>query len=246
MRPVRLLDEDPDLFEAVPAGHRARAADTCLAPVVVVDGGTWNPGRADAGRGAIGLLILNGLVLRRLGVGGRFGAELLGAGDLLRPADSTDSSFSTTTAWRVIDQIQMAVLTAGVAERVARFPSLTGTLVAKALSRSRRLVVMMAIVHQPRVEVRVHMLLWHLADRWGRVRGEGVLVPLRLSHSVLADLTAAQRPSVTGALQRLYEKGVVRQLEEGWLLCGDPPGEVLEVLAAAEQPLAGPAGERLA
>lgn len=244
MRPVRLLDEDPDLYEAAPAEHRARAADTCLAPGMVVEGGTWNPELADPAQGAIGLLVLNGLVLRRLGIGGRFGAELLGTGDLLRPADSTDSSMATTTAWRVIGQMQVAVLTAGVAERLARFPSLTGALVAKALSRSRRLVVMMAIVHHPRVELRVHMLLWHLADRWGRVRGEGVLVPLRLSHSVLADLTAAQRPSVTGALRRLYEKGLVRQLEEGWLLCGDPPGEVLEVLAAAEQPLPGSARDR--
>jgi CRP-like cAMP-binding protein len=242
MRPVRLLDEDPDLCEAVPPAQRLRAIEMCLAPVTTVRNGVWNAEQVNAGDGAIGLLVLSGLVLRRLGVGGRFGAELLGAGDLLRPADPSDSTMHSAASWRVIGQMQLAVLTAGVAERLARFPTITGALVAKTMARSRRLVVMMAIVHHPRVEVRVHMLLWHLADRWGRVRSEGVVLPLRLSHSVLADLTASQRPSVTGALQRLYEKQVLRQLDEGWLLCGEPPGEVLEVQAAAEEPLAVAAG----
>lgn len=239
-RPVRLLEEDPDLYEAVPAAELPRALEMCLAPVTTVRTGTWKAEQVEAGKGGIGILILSGMVLRRLGVGGRFGAELLGAGDLLRPTDASDSSISTTTAWRVIGQMQLAVLTAGAAERLAHFPTTSGALVAKALGRSRRLIVMMAIVHHPRVEVRVHMLLWHLADRWGRVRGEGVVLPLRLSHSELADLTASQRPSVTGALRRLYEKGLVRQLDEGWLLCGEPPAEVVEAHAAAEAPLLTP------
>jgi CRP/FNR family cyclic AMP-dependent transcriptional regulator len=236
MKPVRLLDADPDLYEAVPAADRPRALEVCLAPITTVHTGTWKAEQAAAGPGAIGLLILNGLVLRRLGVGGRFGAELLGAGDLLRPADQTESSMSTTTTWRVIGEMQLAILTAGVADRLGRFPTTSGALVAKALARSRRLIVMMAIVHHPRVEVRVHMLLWHLADRWGRVRSGGVLLPLRLSHSELADLTASQRPSVTGALRRLYDKGLVRHLAEGWLLCGEPPAEVLEIRTAAGEP----------
>ena len=33
---------------------------------------------------AIGLLVLQGLPVRRVGVDGRFGAELLGQGDILR------------------------------------------------------------------------------------------------------------------------------------------------------------------
>lgn len=242
MRPVRLLDEDPDLYEAVPASQRPRALEMCLAPVTTVRSGAWKPEQAETGAGAIGLLVLDGLVLRRLGVGGRFGAELLGAGDLLRPAVQRGSSISTTTTWRVLGELRLAVLTAGAAERLAHFPTTSGALVEKALGRSRRLIVMMAIVHHPRVELRVHMLLWHLADRWGRVTSEGVQVPLRLSHSELADLTAAQRPSITGALHGLYEKGLVRQLDGGWLLCGDPPAEVLEAQTAANEPLVGLGG----
>jgi len=64
----------------------------------------------------------------------------------------------------------------------------------------------MAIVHDARVGVRLHMLFWHLTDRWGRVRRDGVGVPLRLTHSVLADVVAARRPTVTwGASRRATE-----------------------------------------
>ena len=30
------------------------------------------------------------------------------------------------------------------------------------------------------------MLLWYLAERWGRVTPDGVIVPLRLTHETLA------------------------------------------------------------
>jgi hypothetical protein len=183
----------------------------------------------------IGLLVLDGLLIRRVGVDGRFGAELLGEGDILRPWEGEDlySALAHVTGWRVAEQARVAVLDGPAAARLARYPALTGALVARAINRSRSLALMMAIVHNPRIETRLHMLLWHLADRWGRVRRDGVLVPLRLTHSVLADLVAAQRPSVTGSLGRLTERGLVHPSKEGWLLCGDPPGELLELQAVA-------------
>lgn len=114
-------------------------------------------------------------------------------------------------------------------ERTRRYPQLTGRLVGRALARSRNLAVNMAIVHQSRVETRLHMLLWHLAGRWGRVRNDGVIVPLRLTHNVLSDLTAARRPTVTSALTELAKRELVRPVDDGWLLCGKPPGELLEL-----------------
>ena len=123
----------------------------------------------------------------------------------------------------------MAVLDERFQIRMGRFPQLSGRLVARALERSRNLAVSMAIVHHPRVDVRLQMMFWHLAGRWGRVRGDGVSVPLRLTHSVLADLTAARRPTVSSALSDLTRRGVVHTTPEGWLLAGTPPGELLEL-----------------
>ena len=83
----------------------------------------------------------------------------------------------------------------------------------RALERSRSLAINMAIIHQARVNVRLLMLLWHLADRWGRVRSEGVALPLHLTHSVLADLVAARRPTVTSALSELARQELVMPLD---------------------------------
>jgi CRP-like cAMP-binding protein len=81
------------------------------------------------------------------------------------------------------------------------------------------------------------MLLWQLAGRWGRVTGEGVRLPLPLSHGTLAELVAARRPSVTTALGRLVAEGVVRDERGGWLLQGERPAELSEMGT-----LAGPPG----
>jgi CRP-like cAMP-binding protein len=96
----------------------------------------------------------------------------------------------------------------------------------------------MAIVHHARVDVRLHMLFWHLAARWGRVRGDGVTVPLRLTHTVLADLVAARRPTVTTALSELGRQGLVRSVDEGWLLAGEPPGDGVALSDRTLSPIA--------
>jgi CRP-like cAMP-binding protein len=93
----------------------------------------------------------------------------------------------------------------------------------------------MAIVHQARVDVRLRMLLWHLAGRWGRVRSDATVVPLRLTHTLLADLVAARRPTVTSALADLARRGLMRSSPDGWMLFGDAPVELLDVDATLGQ-----------
>jgi hypothetical protein len=57
------------------------------------------------------------------------------------------------------------------------------------------------------------------------------VLPLRLTHALLADLVAARRPTVSTALSELANKGLVRSSEDRWLLFGEPPGELLGVTA---------------
>ncbi|MGH2931216.1 MAG: hypothetical protein ACRDL8_23630, partial [Solirubrobacteraceae bacterium] len=81
-----MLDEDPDLGDAIEPALRPRALEDCVAPVTRLPRGGWTPAAGDAAiRAGIGLMVLDGLLLRRVGVDGRFGAELLGDGDLIRP-----------------------------------------------------------------------------------------------------------------------------------------------------------------
>jgi CRP/FNR family transcriptional regulator, cyclic AMP receptor protein len=236
-----VLREDVNLAEAIPVADRDKAIEECIAAAVRIPRGPWAGHRIDSTPGGIALLVLHGLLVRHVGVSGSFGAELLGQGDLLRPWQGEDAPVTPpqTTRWRVLAPTRVAVLDLEVARRFARYPELTGSLVARALERARRLATNMAIVHQARVHVRLHMMLWHLADRWGYVRPEGTVLPLRLTQDVLADLVAAQRPTVSSALSQLATDELVRQESEGWLLSGQPPGELLRL-----QELSAPGARR--
>jgi CRP/FNR family transcriptional regulator, cyclic AMP receptor protein len=230
----QVLREDPELADAIPPSQRARATEECVAATRSVKRGRWQPEDVAAdwvGPGGIGLLVLEGLLVRRVGVDDRFGAELLGEGDLLRPWQGEDANptLSPTSGWRVLEAVRLAVLDGTVAASMAAYPQLTGRLVARALERSRSFAINMAIIHQSRVNTRLLMLLWHLADRWGRVRSDGVVLPLHLTHSVLADLVAARRPTVTSALSELARRGLITPRDRGWLLHGEPPGELLKI-----------------
>jgi CRP/FNR family transcriptional regulator, cyclic AMP receptor protein len=232
-----VLHEDPDLAEALPAADRQQAIEDCIAPVIhLVRGrhpGEWSR-QWDAAtlHGGIGLLVLDGLMLRRVGVDGRFGAELIGDGDLLRaPQRSREgqTTLPSTMEWRILEPTRLALLDREAAQRVARYPDLIGRLVGRVTERTRNATINMAIVHQARVDVRLHMLFWHLADRWGRVRGDVIVLPLRLTHAVLADLVAAQRPTVSSALSDLAKHGYVRFVDDAWILPRHPPGELEEL-----------------
>jgi hypothetical protein len=48
-----------------------------------------------------------------------------------------------------------------------------------------------------------------------------------LTHATLAELVAARRPSVTTAVTRLHERGVLTRESGGWRLRGTVPPELL-------------------
>jgi CRP/FNR family transcriptional regulator, cyclic AMP receptor protein len=225
---VHVLREDAELAEVIPLERREQAIAECTAPELFIQPGQWG-GKGSLGfRGGIGVLVLGGLMIRRVGIEGRYGAELIGEGDLLRPNDESISPLlPLTTTWSIVLPTRVAALDCAFEQRIAKYPELARCLVARAIQRSKNLAVNMAIVHQARVDVRLHMLLWHLAARWGRVRSDGTVLKLRLTHAVLADLVAARRPTVTTALSELARRGLVRTDGETWVLSGEAPGELV-------------------
>ena len=96
-----------------------------------------------------------------------------------------------------------------------------------------------AIAQLGRVDLRVLALLWHLADRWGTVTPDGVVLPLRLTHALLGRLVGAQRPTVTLALAQLGGAGDVSRREDGAFVLR--PGSV-EQLAPMDVRSAGTQG----
>jgi CRP-like cAMP-binding protein len=94
--------------------------------------------------------------------------------------------------------------------------------------RSERLAITQAICQLTRVDRRLLTLFWHVAERWGRVGTDGVVVPLALTHRMLGLLVGARRPTVSSALRELRERDeLVRGPDGSWLLRGDPPAPAL-------------------
>jgi CRP/FNR family transcriptional regulator, cyclic AMP receptor protein len=228
----RILAHDPELSDGLTGERLGAAVRDCTAGTCACSTGPWTPpGKLGDMRFGIGLLILDGLIVRRVGVAGRFGAELLGEGDLMNPFHPHDmgTSLPRTGKWRVLRDSRMAILDSEFVMRASRYPEVVSALLARALRRSRHIATNMAIVQQPRIDLRLHMLFWELADRWGIVRHDGVHVPLQLTHATLSDLVAARRPTVTKALGELAQRAAVIWTGTDWLLSGEPPSELDDV-----------------
>jgi CRP/FNR family cyclic AMP-dependent transcriptional regulator len=222
---VAVLDRDADLGEGIPTEQLARARQASLSTLLSVAPGPWEPeGFALDG---FGLLVLEGLFVREVDVEGRRAAEVLGPADLLRPwdHDGADALLPVTARWRVIAPARLAVLDARWAARMAAWPSVACELAGRGIVRSRRLVVTLAISQQPRLDVRLWMLLWDLAERYGTVHGDGVHLEAPLTHESLAHLASARRPSVSSALSRLMDRGVLERRRSLWILRGGPPSQ---------------------
>jgi CRP/FNR family cyclic AMP-dependent transcriptional regulator len=223
-----VLEVDRGLCDVVDPERAGRARAASLSAVVARRAGSWDATHdAELARGGFGLLVLDGVLVRRVGVEGRFGAELLAAGDLLRPwqHDGEAGALPFEMAWRIVAPLRFAVLDLRWAARMAPFPEVAAELVGRALERSRRLATLMAIAQQPRLDQRVWLLFWELADRHGRVHADGVHIQLRLTHEVISHLVAARRPSVSTALSALAARGILRREGGGWILSGPPPDE---------------------
>ncbi|HEY2601743.1 MAG TPA: Crp/Fnr family transcriptional regulator [Thermoleophilaceae bacterium] len=180
--------------------------------------------------------MLDGVLSRGVTIQGRRSAELLGPGDVLRPAasDTLDSSVDFRIVWEVLEPTRIALLDDGFAEAVAPWPELTAAIMDRIMRRSHALAFHLAVSHLKLVEMRLLVILWYYADRWGRVTPGGVLLPLRMTHSLLARIVGARRPSVSTALGRLQERGLVERTSNGqWLLLGAPPRELAEVASGS-------------
>jgi len=223
--PRYLLDLDPELAGEMDVAMRQVARRAATA--VVFGAG---PGNIDLNSwlaitaGGPGLLVLAGTVVSYTRVVDRVAAEMMGSGDLVQPpgAGTGDEFLEWESTWSVLQPTRFAILDARFADQVRRWPQLTHALLRRAERRANRLSVQRAIAAQPRLEVRLVLLLWHLAARWGKIEPGGVRLPLPLTHALLGRLVAAERPSVTHALKRLAVAGCVTGGEDGWHLHGTP------------------------
>jgi CRP/FNR family transcriptional regulator, cyclic AMP receptor protein len=223
---VRLADEFPDLVENLDPEQREAARDQLVTDLLTVPTGQWTPDIPRSEPGHLGLLVLGGLLARDVVLERPLATELVGRGDVLKPTDrdGRDAPIPFDVVWSVLEPARFAVLSPEFTRALGQWPSAVEAVVRAASSRSHGLAITMAVSNLRRVDSRLLVLLWYLADRWGRVTPDGVVVPLRVTHETLARLVGAQRPSVTTALRQLEDEGRLRRTpDRAWLLPGDPP-----------------------
>lgn len=242
---ISIIDADADLADLLDERERGRARREALTRERRLAPGAWDAtGAIDLDQHHQGFLIIDGLISREVDVLGRRCVELVGAGDVIRPWkwDDGGSHVHAEVGWMVLEPTRLAVLDHGLVSRMNPWPELGLELFARGTRRAHHLAVALAISHHERVDDRLVLTLWHLAERWGRVRVDGVLLPLPLPHARLAGLIGARRPSVTTAMGELVRQGALSRGEQGaWILHGSPPEQIRDhrleaAMRAAQSP----------
>jgi hypothetical protein len=224
---IRVIDAFPEMADSLDAEQERLARQYALATLQIVPPGLWHPRRnLQREPGHLGLLVLDGLLTRDVVMGETLATELVGRGDVLRPADhdGEEAPVPFDIVWHVLEPTRIAILDRQFTRVIGHWPEAMEVLMRGAVSRAQSLAITLAVSHLRRVDTRLLIIMWYLADRWGKVTPEGVNVPLRLTHQTLGRLVGAQRPSVTTALKQLAEEGrLTRARDQTWLLHGDPP-----------------------
>ena len=229
---VRILELDPELGLRVPAAEISNARVELTARIQTLKRGRWEVPANEGDPGALGFLMLEGLLARDLILAGTTATDLLGEGDVLQPWVPTreDGLVPYRVQWHVLAPLRLAVLDGAFARLLATWPQVMGALMERVVRRVQRMSIHQALLQLSPVETRLLVLFWHLAERWGHVTPDGITVRLRVSHEVLGQLVGCQRASVTTALRRIDESGlIVRKADGTWLLRGAPPDELAEI-----------------
>jgi len=239
---VSLLGADPSFAAAIPATDVALAERVLRVPRLRLVPGPWAlPDRDAWPAPTSGLLLLEGVVARHVSLGDRVATQLVGPGDVLDPWPRTSELLPSVVRWSVHEPATAAVLDGRFATASRRWPGLSGVVHERLAGAAERLATHLAICQLPRVEDRVLALLWHLAERFGRVAPGGVVLPLRLTHRLIGELAGAQRPTVSLAFAALFDDGRVSRRDDGSLVLAPASRACLEPAARGVPAEAGSA-----
>ena len=217
-----MLDLDADLADAFDPRSRMVVRQVATAGLIEVPVGSDCAEASSAGSAGLGMLLVDGLIALEVQVGDRTATELLGPGDLLQPQPSStvDHLLERQVTRRALTSCRVAILDGEFVDRMRPWPQIILALLRRSDQRAVQLNVQRAITSHPSLEVRLALLLWHLAARWGRVESGGVRLELPLTHALLGHLVGAERPSVSRSLARLAAQDLVCGGARDWHLAG--------------------------
>lgn len=223
---VCVLDWDPDLGQDLGEEQLTTARGQALASWRCFGRGAWvAPPDLDP-VGSLGLLIVNGFIVRTLTVAEYTCTEFLGPGDVLQPwlPAELEQPDGVRIEWTVIQQLRVVLLDRDFTARIGSWPEIAAAVSRRLAWRTHLLALQLAIGALRRIDNRVLLMLWQLAGRWGTVTPDGVLLDIPLTHELLASAIGARRPSVSAAVRRLIELELISARPRSrWLLLGGPP-----------------------
>ena len=227
LRRLHLLEADPDLGADLSSENFERARAAISAAVMDLSPGSWLPhdGRS-AANDDLGMLVLGGALTRDVVIADRACAELIGQGDLIRPSHhlGLGAPVPSHVQWQVRTPTTVARIDRRVLVATARFPEVIAALSLRGVARAQTLAVALAISHMPGIKLRLLALLWHVADRFGRVGEVAVTIELPLTHRLLSRMVGASRPTVSSAMRELeVEARIAKRAGGGLELLGEPP-----------------------
>lgn len=232
-----LLDLDPDLAAQVAPDRLLAARRRLTVPVVVLRDGSWTDDElAHLGAEIVALLVLDGTVARELAIDDTVATELLGPGDVLRPRVTAvvPRLLASEVRWKAVTKPRLAVLDRAVYVQLNHYPEITSALMSRLAERAGRLAVLQAISQLNRVDRRLLALFHHLAERYGTVSPDGIVVPLKLPQSLIGELIGARRPTVSRALGELARDDLLRRRDDGtWVVSRTSQGDAIAPLGTA-------------
>lgn len=221
MLEVSLAAELPEILARVPAEDRELAQRMLKVPLVSARDTNLAAVISTQSPGAFDFLIVGGVVLKETTLAHRSALELLGPGDLLAPPLTSARQLESRAVSRYLAHgtVSLAVVENHFRVAAARWPGIADFLHDRLGRQTHHASMHLAMLHLPRVTDRVTALFADVAERFGRVTAEGILIDLPLTHDVIGGLVASRRSTVTIALQELASNGLVERLEgDRWKL----------------------------
>jgi CRP/FNR family cyclic AMP-dependent transcriptional regulator len=218
---VSLLRVWPDIAERLDPEERGAAEKALVVPLLRARDEDLAAALALEAGDAFDFVLVEGLALKETTLSTYSALELLGPGDILAPPMSATRQLELPAVSRylALGDASIAVLGMRFTHVAARWPQLSDFLHGQIAEQAHRASAHVAMLHLPRAEDRVLALFAELGDRFGRVRPDGILIDLPLSHELIGRFTASRRPTATLALQRLNDQGLLTRLaDNSWKL----------------------------
>lgn len=211
----------PEILASVPVEDRQLAGRALVMPLVRACDEDLLEAMTGRVPGAFDCLVLDGVVLKQTTLGGRAALELLGPGDLLAPQLTArhQPDARAVSRYRAHGRVSLALIADHFRQAARRWPGIVDVLHDRLGRQTHRASMHLAMLHLPRAEDRVVAVFADLAERFGRVTTEGVLIDLPLTHEMIGGLIGGRRPTVTLAVRSLAAQGLLERIDDNrWKL----------------------------